>query len=209
MLPLACMIAYLVLPKGRGSVWLVSQRFPSLFLLTLVPMLRLPRVGMRAWIVTAAALAVGLGSIVNVCKHFVRFQLEEVGDIDEAIEQIPPGKKVAALIYDKGFVASSNWAPFLHFGSYYQAERGARSSSPTPGTSTGRSTSRTARTLPARPGAWSRAATLGVDAGAGLGAGRADARYDYVLSGAAGSTRLRARSTRSWRGDRWSVWKHD
>jgi hypothetical protein len=208
-LPLACMIAYLVLPKGRGSVWLVSQRFPSLFLLTLVPMLRLPRVGMRAWIVTAAALAVGLGSIVNVCKHFVRFQLEEVGDIDEAIDQIPPGKKVAALIYDKGS-SIIPWAPFLHFGSYYQAERGGMVEftyagyvhwpfdfkdgkyPPQPGMAPGHARLRWEWTPE----------QVSVQ-------GELMPWYDYVLARGSGFRPPPGTFHQVWRGDRWSVWKHD
>jgi len=49
--------------------------------------------------------------------------LEEVGDIDDAIAAMEPKKRVAALMYDKGSQVT-NWVPFLHFGSYYQVEKG-------------------------------------------------------------------------------------
>jgi hypothetical protein len=121
-LPLACFLLYFTTGESRGPVWLFSQRFPVLFFLTLVPVLRFPT-GVRGVLVAAAALFVAVGSTVNVCKHFLEFQLDEVGDIDDAIDHIPPAKKVAALIYDKTSNVV-NWAPFLHFGSYYQAKKG-------------------------------------------------------------------------------------
>ena len=49
-------------PVRRGSVWLVSQRFPVLFLLTLVPILRFPARVRGAFITVAAAALVAVGS---------------------------------------------------------------------------------------------------------------------------------------------------
>ncbi|HEY2517303.1 MAG TPA: hypothetical protein VGI39_40800, partial [Polyangiaceae bacterium] len=121
-LPLFCFVLYFTTGESRGPVWLFAQRFPILFLMTMVPLLRFPR-GARGVLATGVALFVAVGSIVNVCKHYVRFQLEEVGDIDGAIDQIPAGQKVAALIFDK-HSNIVNWAPFLHFGSFYQASKG-------------------------------------------------------------------------------------
>ena len=164
-------------------MWLFSQRFPVLFFLTLVPILRFPT-GARGALVTVAALAVAVGSTVNVCKHFIQFQLEEVGDLDEAIEHIPPAKKVAALIYDK---TSSvvNWAPFLHFGSYYQAQKRRRDRvhvrrvhALAVQLQSGHSRRSPA---PARPPA----PALGVDAGAGPSRASYPC-YDYVLTRGSG-----------------------
>jgi hypothetical protein len=122
LLPVACFILYFTTGESRGPVWLFSQRFPVLFLFTIIPLLRFPR-GARGWAMTGVALWVAIGSTVNVCKHYIRFQLEEVGDIDDAIAEIPPAQKVAALIYDK-YSTVTHWAPFLHFGSYYQLNKG-------------------------------------------------------------------------------------
>ena len=121
-LPLTCLVLYFTTGQSRGPVWLFSQRFAILGLMTAVPLLRIPS-GWRGTMVSAGALFVGLASTANTCKHFIQFQLEEVGDIDDAIASMAPGKKVAALIYDK-FSNVTNWAPFLHFGNYYQVEKG-------------------------------------------------------------------------------------
>jgi hypothetical protein len=207
--PLACFLLYFTTGGRRGPVWLFSQRFPSLFLFTLVPMLRFPR-GMRGWLVTAAALFVGVGSIVNVCKHFIQFQEEEVGDIDGAIENIPPGKKVAALIYDR-FSGVMNFAPFIHFGSYYQAERGGAvefsyagyvhwpfdfksHTYPPPNTAMPPGLARDRwEWLPEQVSPTQELAPW----------------YDYVLTRGNGFRPPAGTFHQVWHGDRWSVWKHD
>jgi hypothetical protein len=132
LLPVTCVIAYLsfgdslpnpAIGKG-GEVWLFAQRFAVPALFSCVPLLRMPRGG-RGVLVTAAAALVALGSTVNVCKHFVRFEREEVGEIDEAIQVMEPRKRVAGLIYDKGSsVMGDRFVPFMHFVSYYQVEKG-------------------------------------------------------------------------------------
>lgn len=121
-LPIACIVLYFVLPLSHGYIWLIAQRFPILFAMTAIPLVRMPR-GARGYGVTAAALAVGLGGIVNTCQHFVRFEKDEVDDVDDAIAAMQPDRKVCALIYDKGSSIVNN-QPFLHFGSYYQVQKG-------------------------------------------------------------------------------------
>lgn len=122
LLPVACIYFYLTLGEGHGYIWLISQRFPILFLMTMIPLVRMPQGG-RGVAATALALALALASTFNTCKHFIAFQLDDVGDIDEAIDAMAPNKHVAALIYDRGS-SVTNWAPFLHFGSYYQLRKG-------------------------------------------------------------------------------------
>ena len=99
-MPIACLVLYFTTGESLGDVWLFSQRFPVPGMIGLVPLLRMPR-GARGVVVSALALAVGASSIVNTCKHFIRFEREEVGDFDDAIDQIAPRSHVAALIYDK------------------------------------------------------------------------------------------------------------
>ena len=122
LLPIVCLGLYFVLEEGHGYIWIIAQRFPFLFLLLLVPMVRMPR-GARAEVVTAAAVALAAWSITVTAQRFVRFELDEVGDIDEAVEQIPPRSKVAALVFDKGS-SIVHHTPFLHFGSYVQTAHG-------------------------------------------------------------------------------------
>jgi hypothetical protein len=120
--PIVCTILYFVTGDMLGDVWLFSQRFPVPALMTAIPFLPMRR-GASGLVVTLLALALAIGSTVNVCSHFIQFQLEEVGAIDEAIAKMAPGKHVAALIYDRGS-SVVNMSPFLHFGSYYQADKG-------------------------------------------------------------------------------------
>lgn len=122
LLPLACMALYFVLPQGHGYIWLIAQRFPILFAMTAIPLLRIPR-GLRGALVTAGALVVGAAAIANTCAHFIRFEVREVGDIDDQIAGMEPGRKVCALIFDKTSSVVVN-QPFMHFGSYYQVSKG-------------------------------------------------------------------------------------
>ncbi len=121
-LPVLCIVLYFVLPEGHGYIWLIAQRFPLLFAITAIPLLRMPS-GLRGVAVTGAALMLAAYSTVNTCRHFIRFEQEEVGEIDAAIGAMEPKKHVCALIYDRGSSVMSN-QPFLHFGSYYQVEKG-------------------------------------------------------------------------------------
>ena len=124
LLPLACVYFYFTSPTGHGYIWLIQQRFPVLFALTVIPLLRMPK-DRRGVLVTALALILGLASTVNTCRHFIRFQNEELGEFDEALAQIEPNKKVCGLMFDRGSsITNPSFAPFLHYVSYYQAEKG-------------------------------------------------------------------------------------
>ena len=83
LLPVACVAGYLSFGNMLGDVWMFGQRFAVPALITSVPLLRMPR-GPRGWLVTALALVVAVGSTVNVCEHFIKFEREEVGDLDQA-----------------------------------------------------------------------------------------------------------------------------
>ena len=120
--PIACFILYLTMGDKLGIVWLFSQRFPILALMTAIPLLRMPG-GARGTVATTAIAALGAVSIINACQHFIRFEREEVGDIDGALESMDPQKHVAGLIFDRGS-SIVHLAPFLHFVSYYQLEKG-------------------------------------------------------------------------------------
>src|ERR1019366_1213547 len=121
-IPIVCLVLYFTTGDMLGDVWLFSQRFPVPAMISAIPLLRMPT-GARGVVVSALALWVGASSIVNDCTHFIRFEREEVGDFDEAIEKMAPRSRVAALIYDKPS-SIVNDVPFLHFGSYYQSQKG-------------------------------------------------------------------------------------
>jgi hypothetical protein len=124
LLPVACVAGYVTFGNMLGDVWMFGQRFAVPALLTSVPLLRMPR-GSRGMFVTAAALGVAIGSTLNVCRHFIAFEREELGDFDGAIGAMAPRKRVAGLIFDKSSAVMSDlYAPYLHFVSYYQVEKG-------------------------------------------------------------------------------------
>ena len=122
LLPPLCWLLYFALPESRGVVWLYCQRFPILGLFLLVPFLRLPRGGLGQ-LMTALVAAIGLSYVGTTCRVYIACEREEVGDVDGAIEHIPYGNTVAALIFDK-YSKYVEWAPYLHFGSYYHLDRG-------------------------------------------------------------------------------------
>jgi hypothetical protein len=125
LLPLGCVAGYLTFGDKLGDVWLFGQRFALPALFTSIPLLRMPTNG-RGWVVTAAALGVAVGSTMNVCKHFVEFDRHDAADFEDAIAAMEPRKHVAGLIYDPrgASVMSDTFAPFLHYVSYYQLEKG-------------------------------------------------------------------------------------
>lgn len=122
-LPLACLALYFTTGENLGEVWLFSQRFPVPFLMSLVPLVPMPREAHRRSVATAVMAVVACASTMNTARHFVEFETKEVGDIDEAIATIPKGQRVVGLIYDK-FSTVVPHAPFLHYVSRYQAEKG-------------------------------------------------------------------------------------
>lgn len=121
-LPVACGFLYFYTGDELGDVWLVAKRFAFPGMVCAIPLLRMPR-GPRGALVTAAALGLVVHSTVNVCTKFIRYEQREVGDIEDALASMEPGKKVAGLIFDRGSLVVNN-SPFLHYVSYYQAKHG-------------------------------------------------------------------------------------
>ncbi len=202
-IPIVCVVMFFSTGSMLGDVWLFAERFPVPGLMSLIPLMRMPS-GSRGWLVTTLALSVGASSIFNVCRHFVAFQLDEVGDIDGAIDAMEPKKHVAALIYDKGS-AIVNDVPFLHFVSYYQAEKGgvvqfSNSGAlywpvrfkpghyPPPGTRPRLRWEWTPESVPIQ---------------------ELYPYYDYVLVRGSGFSPPAGTFHVAWRGDRWTVWGRD
>lgn len=206
LLPIACVFFYFTSALGHGYIWLIAQRFPILFAMTGIPLLRMPT-GARGVVVTVGALAVALASTYNTCKHFVQFQLEEVGDIDGAIDAMDPKSRVCALIYDKGSnITNPSLTPFLHFGSYYQVKKGGvvmftyagyahwpidfkAGHYPPPGGPARQRWEWTPEQVPVQ--------------------GEIFPYYDYVLTRGNGFRPPPGTYHVKWRGDRWTVWAKD
>lgn len=130
----ACCVAYYVLPASYDWIWPINARFPILALLFLpfwLPV-KLPQQNhpvRLTWAVRVAdvsalalLLTVGVAQTTLARAAFAGFATEMDG-LDELLEQIPPGKRVATLVFDRGS-RHIGFAPFLHVGAYYQAERG-------------------------------------------------------------------------------------
>lgn len=122
LLPIACVLLYFATPVGHDFIWPLAQRFAILVALTAIPLIPFPQ-GWRGHAVTFLALVVAGGVTHNTAKHFLEFQLQEVGDFDEAKAVIPYGSKVCTLVHDKGSTVTHH-QPFIHFGSWVQAEKG-------------------------------------------------------------------------------------
>jgi hypothetical protein len=204
LLPLICIYLYFTMGEGHDYIWLIAQRFPILFLFTAIPLVRMPA-GFRGHLATAALVSLALASTVNTCRHFIRFQLEEVGDIDGALSVMEPRKKVAALIYDKGSNVT-NWVPFMHYGSYYQLQKGGviqfsyagyahwpfdykPGRYPPPGGPARKRWEWTPERVPVQ--------------------GELFPYYDYVLTRGDGFHPPPGTFHLKWRGDRWAVWERD
>jgi hypothetical protein len=111
-----------VTPASYDWIWPINARFPLLALLLAVPSLPRQRGALGALVIVAAA-ALSVASAAEVGRAFVAFEEQEVGDLDEAIETIPEGARVAGLIFDRGS-REVKFSPFIHAVAWVQATRG-------------------------------------------------------------------------------------
>jgi hypothetical protein len=118
--PLAA-LAYFVAPVSHDWIWPINARFPLLALMFL-PVVLPPLRGMRAGLLFTAVAFTAAFSFAQVSRAFVQFD-EEVDALDAAIDAIPPGQRVAGLIFDRGSKAV-RFSPFLHSVAWVQARKG-------------------------------------------------------------------------------------
>jgi hypothetical protein len=133
----ACLIGYYVLPASYDWIWPINARFPLLALLFLPYWLPVahpspsaqpdasPLARVRSWVgagFTAVVLCAALGQTVIARNAFAGFG-EEIAGLDEVLSEIPEGKRVATLVFERGS-RHIGFSPFLHVGAYYQASRG-------------------------------------------------------------------------------------
>lgn len=119
--PLAA-ILYFVTPVSYDWIWPINARFPLLALL--FGIVALPRQrGLLGALVLAGGVALGVASSAEVTRAFTAFEENEVGALEEAIEQMPSGARVAGLIYDRGS-REVKFSPFIHSVAWVQARQG-------------------------------------------------------------------------------------
>ncbi len=117
-----CVAAYFMMPASYDWIWPINARFALLSTIFAIPLL--PRLSMaRAAPLVVVASLLGVMSSRNVSAAFDRFEREVGDDFDEALELIPKGSRVAALIFERHSRAVK-FAPFIHFGAYNQARNG-------------------------------------------------------------------------------------
>lgn len=117
----ASIVGYFAAPTSYDWIWPINGRFPILALLFAIVLL--PSLGpMPRRLFAAALCAISLVSFYDVLDAFRGFESETTG-LEASIAHIPPGSRVAGLIYDRGsrFV---RYSPFLHAVAWYQVERG-------------------------------------------------------------------------------------
>ncbi|MFW5966340.1 MAG: hypothetical protein ACOCV2_02425 [Persicimonas sp.] len=113
---------YLFLPTSYDWIWPISARFGLLAIFLVIPVVPSPpRVANYA--IGAALVVVSLAGFYHVGEKFEAFSDEEVGELQSAIDQLPPGKRVAGLIFDPGS-RHVRFSPFLHAVAHYQAQKG-------------------------------------------------------------------------------------
>jgi hypothetical protein len=197
-LPPLCALLYFVAPTSYDWIWPIAQRFPLLCATFLV--VALPRFERGALLLCALAIALSGANFDAAGKAFAAFDSAEVGDFDQALAQLPRGRRVVGLIFDR---ASRNvaFAPFIHYVAYYQARKGGAvmfTFADFPQSPFG---FRADNRPPRVPPRWEwmpervRPADLGF--------------YDYALvrGGPGAIARPRSGFLRVYRGARWSVWK--
>lgn len=121
LLPPLCALLYFVLPVGYSWIWPIAPRFPLLCAIWLVAVL--PRFELARPLVLAVALGLAAASFHIAGNAFARFEREEVGDFEAALQVLPARQRVVGLIFER-YSRHVAFAPFLHYVAYYQARKG-------------------------------------------------------------------------------------
>lgn len=119
--PLAA-LAYFVMPDSYDWIWPIAPRFPLLAAIFLVAALPSPKWKASFAMYAGVALVAAL-QFYHVGRAFVAFEREEVGDLAEALQVLPPAERVAGLIWQRGS-RYVKFSPFIHSVAYYQAQKG-------------------------------------------------------------------------------------
>jgi hypothetical protein len=116
------MLAYFTLPNGYAFIWPICQRFPVLALLLSVFLLApAPKWALRIGATVSFVLAV-----VTAGERRELFRASSArgySGFDEVVAQIPMGRKVAVLVFERQ-LEGLQLAPLIHAAGWVQAERG-------------------------------------------------------------------------------------
>lgn len=122
-LAMFCVAMYYFLPTSYDWVWPIAPRFPILALVLATTLLRAPKsMALRGITLTLIMLLSALHTWA-IYDSFNKFNKEEVGGFEQAIEKIPQGSKVAGLIFSSGS-KYVRFSPFLHSAALLQSKKG-------------------------------------------------------------------------------------
>lgn len=114
--------SYVVTPIELAGQWYVSPRHLIFAALLAPAWIAGPAAGSRRLIVLLVAV-VALWASVNATRKVRAFQ-DQVGPFADVLDRMQPGKRVMNLIFDRGEHGPVRYWPFLHWGCYYQVEKG-------------------------------------------------------------------------------------
>lgn len=129
---LAVIFVWLAVPDRAMNTALLYQRF-SLFTLPFYALLFSgnqnfrsddPRTGIRQIaLCQTAVILICWGFLFQKTSQLLSFA-KESQDFDTIMSSIEPNQRALTLVFDPGSKASANAVAYLHYGSWYQAERG-------------------------------------------------------------------------------------
>jgi hypothetical protein len=122
LVPFVCLVLFFLSQDNNGYIYYIRQRYPVLFAMAAVPLVRFPT-GWKGHLATLAMCVLAGSTIESVTWHFRMFERYELGDIDGALNALPNGKRVLGLMFSSASAYIQNW-PFVHFVNYCQLEHG-------------------------------------------------------------------------------------
>jgi hypothetical protein len=119
------LIAYLATPVGLGYAWYIHTRaLPFLAFITLASTV-LARRRLTAGLLAAAA-ALQIGYAARLVALYRAFDAEaDRASLEQVLRATEPGRRLVSLMFQQ----RSRWFqfdPYMHFGMYYEVERGGR-----------------------------------------------------------------------------------
>ena len=118
-------VVYLAAPVGAAHVWLIHLRLlPFLAFVALAAPTPAPHRFTPALLASVAVLQAGYAFVL--ADAYRRFDAEAaVEPLRQVLGKAQPGRRLMARIYDQDSNVI-NFSPYMHFGLYYQVERGGR-----------------------------------------------------------------------------------
>lgn len=119
------LVAYFVAPFDIGYMGFIEQRaLPFLAILIIASPALAPRRAASA--LCAAAVALQLGYDAKLAAAYRAFDAEaQVAELRQVLDAAEPGKRLVAQIWSQGSRVVQ-FQPYMHFGAYYEVQRGGR-----------------------------------------------------------------------------------